>query len=241
MKKIFLIALLISAYTLVFAQEKSYDSIAVVILDHMSDIIGDLSSCSFIVHSSGDVNDESGVVTHYETDEVFFSGPDKMLVQVKGDNRHNGYWYNSSTLSYYSYKENNYAVIDAPANILDAIDTVNENYGIDFPAADFFYPSFTDDLIVSSDNISFEGISTIDDKRCFHITANNKDMSVQFWISNDALFLPVKMVINYRNNKKTKRYEASFSNWNLNPDLPSSMFEFSPPPGANQVALLSRK
>lgn len=224
-----------------YAQESRYDSSAILLLDKMSAVIGDLQSCSLTVNTSNDVIDvEFGLIKHFSVHQVYFSGPDKMLVDSQGEKGHRGFWYNGNQLAYYSYTENNYAVIETPPTILATIDTVNKTYGIEFPAADFFYPSFTDDLMRNSDEIVFVGKSIINDKDCFHIIAKSSAMSVQIWISDDALFLPVKMVIVYYDVNPNQQYEATFSNWQLNPLLPNAMFEFTPPVGADKLKLIAK-
>lgn len=233
------LVLLISLNT--FAQDSNIDTTAVILLDRMGKIIGDLSSCSYKLNASNDQIDvELGLVKHFTTHQVYMVGPDKMIVDSRGEKGHRGFWYNGEQLAYYSYSENNYAVIDAPANIIATIDTVNKTYGIDFPAADFFYPSFTDDLIENNDEIVFVGKSSIDEQECFHIIARNSVMSTQVWISDDALFLPMKMVIVYYDISPNTQYEATFSNWQLNPTLPNTMFEFTPPAGANKLKLIAK-
>jgi hypothetical protein len=207
----------------------------------MGSVIGDLSSCSYTLHSSNDQIDvELGLVKHFTTHQVYMVGPDKMLVDSHGNKGHQGFWYNGKQLAYYSYSENNFAVMDAPSNIISTIDSVNKSYGVEFPAADFFYPSFTDDLIENNDEIIFVGKSTVNDKDCFHIIAKNSVMSVQVWISDDALFLPMKMVIVDYDISPNAQYEATFSNWQINTEYPNAMFEFTPPLNANQLKLIAK-
>jgi hypothetical protein len=240
MKKIFFFFLLMLTFNL-YAQVSRFDTTAILILDKMSSVIGDLSSCNYTLNTSNDQIDvELGLVKQFTTHRVYMVGPDKMLVDSRGEKGHRGFWYNGEMLAYYSYSENNYAIIDAPANIIATIDTVNKTYGIDFPAADFFYPSFTDDLIENNDEIIFVGKSSVHEKECFHIIAKNSVMSTQVWISDDALFLPVKMVIIYYDVSPNQQYEATFSNWQLNPSLPNAMFEFTPPAGANKLKLIAK-
>lgn len=230
--------LLISARS----QEKSYDTMAIVVLDHMSAIIGDFTSCSFTLNAETDVTDPNlGTVTGHEVSHVWFSGPDKLLIEAWGGKGHRGYWYNGHTLTWYSFTENNYVVIPVPGRTMTMIDSVNDVYGIDFPAADFFYPTLSDDLIGASDFISFQGRTKIDDQTCFLVVATNKEMTVQIWISDEVMFLPLKLVINYAGKNANHRYEASFSDWQINPVLPDAMFEFALPPGAHEVSILPRK
>jgi len=223
------------------AQESDYDTAAILLLDRMGEVIGDLQSCSFSVSTSIDyAGDEIGLIKYFIVHQVYFSGPDKMLINSNGDKGHSGFWYNGKQLAYYSYSENNYAIIEAPSTTIATIDTVNKTYGIEFPAADFFYPSFTDDLIEHNDRIKFIGKSKIEDKDCFHIVATNKDIITQIWISDDAFFLPVKLIITYNDKIPNTQYEATYSDWVLNPVLPNAVFEFTPPAGANKLRLIAK-
>lgn len=224
-----------------YPQNSQIDTVAILILNKMGNLIGELESCSFTLKTSDDGIDVNlGLIKYFNVHQVYMRGPDKMLINSQGDKGHRGFWYNGTQLMYYSYTENNYGVIDAPANILATIDTVHKNYGIDFPAADFFYPTFTIDLIDQYSNIIFIGKSKVDDKDCFHIIAQNDAMSIQIWISDDALFLPMKFIIVYYDIKPNQQYEATFSNWKLNPQLPDEMFEFTPPPQAEELILLAK-
>jgi hypothetical protein len=240
MKKIILIMAVISVSLVSRAQAPRVDTVAVMILNRMADVIGDLNSCSFTLNTSFDTPDpDFGLVKHTETNEVIMGGPDKMLVHSYGDKGHRGFWYNGCQVAYYSFDENNYAIVDAPPDIIATFDTINKHYGIEFPAADFFYPTFTDDVRNQFENIIFLGKNELDKVECFHILAYNNSMSVQFWIANDAYNLPVKFVILYKN-EGNKQYEGTFSNWKLNPEIPVSVFEFMPPPKANRISLMPK-
>jgi outer membrane lipoprotein-sorting protein len=41
--------------------------------------------------------------------------------------------------------------------------------------------------------------------------------------------------------KEPKQYEATFSNWDINPFLPDAMFKFQIPPKAKKISILPRK
>jgi hypothetical protein len=240
-KRILVGILLLAASMNARAQGPGNDPAALQVLDHMSAVIGELGSCSFTVSVWRDVNDpDLGLVTHFIVNEVYMRGPNKMLVDSKSDEDHRGYWYDGTTITYYSYDENNYAVIKAPATIMETIDSINRDYGIDFPAADFFYPTFTDDLIANSDRIVFLGKKNVEGRDCFHILAKFKTMGVQLWIANDSLNLPVKYSIVSYDEKNAPRYEATFSNWQINPILPYAIFDFVAPPAAAPVKMVPR-
>jgi len=224
------------------AQKENVNENAVAILDNMSSFLGDLSACSFTLNSSYDTRDnELGLLKKFVINQVNFTGPDKFLVDIKSDNAHKGFWYDGRKVAYYSYTENNYGFVEAPDKIIEAINMLNIDYGIDFPAADFFYPTFTDDLINSCSKIDYLGTSSVNGVDCFHIACKGSNMDLQFWISNDALFLPIKYIINYTNDKvHVGQYQGDFSNWKINPSLPNALYSFIPPSSASLLKIVPR-
>ncbi len=224
-----------------FAQPAKCDSVAVLLMDRMTDFIGELQSCSYKLNVGEDTDDEDSImVKKFSEDEVYMVGPNKMLVNINGSKKHQTYWYNGTQLAYYSHNENNYGIIEASDNIIETIEQVNADYDIEFPAADFFYPAFTDDLIASSSEIKYIGKSVVNGMECFQLMAIGADFDFQFWISNDAYNLPMKFVYVYKNKKGSPQYEGTFSEWKINPVVPDAMFNFLPPPGAKQITIVSK-
>ena len=240
MKKLLLSSIWVLFSVGAFAQATKYDPNAVLILDRMSDIIGALQSCSYKTNASHDEYvADYGMIKQFVNSEVHMVGPDKMVVNFWGPQGHRQCWYNGDQFAFYDYDENNYGMVDAPATIIATIDSIHQYYDVDFPAADFFYPAFTDDLIESSDKIAYLGTTNINGKECFHIAAMSKVANTQIWISNDAYNLPVKYIINYYTVAGSPQYETTFSDWQINPVIPAALFNFSPPPGAHQVRIMS--
>jgi hypothetical protein len=220
------------------AQKMRIDTIAVAILDRMSAMIGDLSSCHVTVKSNYDIRSQHlGLVKHGDDEQLYMQGPDKLLIRSQGDRGDRNIFYNGQMLNYYSVENNRYATLSLSLPIMEMIDTVNKLYGINFPAADFFYPSFVDDLLSESRYLIYLGMTKVDGKDCFHIAGTTADKTYQFWVSDDGLNLPLKMVIVYTNQDMNPQYEAVLSDWQINPVLPAALFEFMVPPKANTMKL----
>ena len=240
MKRISISFLLLTFVLHSGAQSSKIDTVAISILDHMSSVIGDMGSCSVKVKSNYDVRSQNfGLVKHSDDEQVYLHGPDKLLVKSDGDKGSRDFFYNGKTLSYYSGNKNQFAQVQSPATIVGMIDSVHKMYGVDFPVADFFYPSFVDDLIAESKNLAYLGMTTVDGKECFHIAGMANDKTYQFWISNDAYYLPVKVVIVYTGKELNPQYEAVMTDWQINPSLPDALFEFTAPPKAKKIKMLS--
>lgn len=201
-----------------------YDTRALESLDAMSESIGELWACSYTLD---DVNVLEDGTENYNQHDVYMRGPDKMYIHSVGTKGDRSYWYDGSTLAYFSFDKNTYATIDVPDNLMKTIEHVNEKYGIDFPAADFFYPDFTDDILDDFDHVLFMGDEIINGLESTSILASNDSTIVQIWIDN-ATNLPVKFLIDSKASS-AEYYVASFSNFRMNPDLPDSLFETNPP------------
>ena len=215
------------------------DSAAIAILDKMSDNITDLESCRISIYMEYDQYDEKlGLVKHSDISDVYLKAPDKMLVKKKGDGGMKNIYYNGKDITVYLENTRMYASAPAPPTIMETIDSVHNSLGIDFPAADFFYQDFTDNLIENSDIISYLGLTDVSGKECFHIAGTNDDQTFQFWVSNDANYLPLKLVIVYTDKQYKPQFEAVYSEWELNPVLPDSLFEFTAPEDAVRIKIL---
>jgi hypothetical protein len=220
------------------AQRMNIDTIAVAILDRMSAMIGDLSSCHVTVKSNYDIRSQHlGLIKHGDDEQLYMQGPNKLLIRSQGDRGDRSIYYDGKTLNYYSLENNQYATLTLSVPLMEMIDTVNQMYGIEFPASDFFYPSFVDDLLSESKNLFFLGMTKVDGKDCFHIAGTATDKTYQFWISDDALTLPLKMVIVYTSREMNPQYEATLSDWQINPVLPTALFDFMVPPKAKKIKM----
>lgn len=239
-KSLFLLSILLSSYLGHSQTDKTIDSTAIFVLDKMSDVIGNLTSVTFDLNSSVDKIDHSNtMIKHYSKSTITFSGPDKLLTRTEGSKGKSGFWYDGEYMTYYNYDENNYTTLEAPETTLGMIDQMHENYDFRFPAADFFYPNFTDDMMEYFDTIKFLGKKTIDDEECYHIMAINDTMNVQLWISNKTYLLPKHFVIVYKK-ESNRQYESTFSNWTLNPNVPDAVFNFLAPPTASLISILKK-
>ena len=221
------------------AQTRRIDTVAVAILDKMSAIIGELSSCSVNIRSNYDISSkELGLIKHSDEEHVYLHGPNKLMMRSDGDLGSHELYFDGTKLSYYSVDRNQYGQIDAALSLVEMIDTVNKSYGIEFPAADFLYPTFVDDVLGDSKELVYLGLTKVDGKDCYHIAGKGPDKTFQFWITDDAFSLPVKMVIVYTDKEMNPQYEATLSDWQVNPNLPDAIFEFAVPHKARKIKMV---
>jgi len=216
-----------------------YDTIAVAILDSMSSQIGELETCSYKFYSEYDIsNSEYGLITHSETGNVFLKGPDKIFIEKKGDKGHKEFFYNGKSFLLYSYDRNQYATVPAAMTLLELVDSLSSYFGVEFPGADIFYPDFVDNLLETSNNLIFLGITFIGDTECYHIAGAKDDMTYQIWVTDDEYPIPVKLSLVYIDRPDDPRYTIIFKDWEMNPVLDDSKFDFTVPDGAQLIKLV---
>ncbi len=218
------------------------DSSAVFILQKAVKTISSMQSCSFTAYSYYDVASENlGLVKHSSEEKVYMKMPNQMMMVIAGDRGFYNLYYNGTKLCYYSVYNNQYAEMNTSGSIIEMIDNVSRKYGIEFPGADFFYPSFVDDILATSQTLINLGRTVVDGKDCFHIAGIDKDKNYQFWINNDEYGLPVKMNIIYHSADKSPQFEVTYSDWVINPNILSSLFEITIPPKAEKIKFLPKE
>jgi hypothetical protein len=239
MKKLILAFACCSFLFTATAKQNRIDSLAIYILDRMTGTMQSIESCSFSVETSYDVfQQDLGYIKHSTNDKVFVKYPDKLRMALSGDQGRRDIFYNGKKFSYYSLDKNQCSEIETSGNVLQLFENISKKYGVEFPAADFFYPDFTDDLIQTGGNLIYLGITKVNGKDCFHIAGNDVNgTGFQFWIADDENFLPVKMVLVYKTDDGQPQYEATYSDWKLNPSLQSALFEFVAPPTSTKVKM----
>lgn len=213
-----------------------YDERAINSLDKMSKTIGEMKSCSYLISSEMvkfDKNQQE--VTIQINHDVYMRGPNKMFIKTSGTNGRKSFWYNGEVFSSYSYDRNEYDTIAAEGNLIEIIDFLHHKYGIVFPAADFFYPSLTDDILDNFNEVYFDE-ATINGVACIEITALSSAKNIIIWIDKNTN-LPYKFDVDIKNGNTVKTYVAHFSNWRINPILQDYMFEFTAPKDAKRVII----
>jgi len=207
-----------------------YDTKAIDQLDKLSEVIGQLSSCSYTLNTSDHVNFDSTV--HNEHD-VYLRGPNKMFVHTVGRRGESDYRYDGKKLAFYSYDKNQYDTLIAESDIMTTIEYVMSNYEVDFPGLGFFYSSLTDDLIAANSSILYQGEVNADSTEYVELLVANEKRSLRIWIEKTTN-LPYAIRSESVSDKDVL-YEAVFSNWRIDPELPDIMFEFEPPSGSTRV------
>lgn len=215
-----------------------YETEAIDELDKMSETIGELNSCSFsldVISMQLDKKANTELDKNKNSHDVYMQGPAQFYIHSRGTKGLNSYWYDGQRFSFCAHDRRVFDTIRTQGNVIEVMDHLNQEYGIYFPAADFFYPTLTDDLIGFSDEVILLETQTIDQKKYIVIQATNTKKRINIWI-NKTSNLPFKFIISPQTNKGLY-YEATFSNWNLNSKFYDVLFEYTPSKGTKREPL----
>lgn len=209
------------------------DENAEQILDGMSKNIGSLNSCSFTIHSAVKAESDSTFRPTREYD-IYFKDSNKLYVHAISSETEYSLWYNGKSLKFFNFLDDSYDSISYSGKTMEMITKINEERGLKFPGADFFYPSLTDDLVQLCDSVVYIGDTTVSGVSLSVIKANNTDLDIYIFVNNEKN-LPGGLF--FHNKSKGNKYKSYFMNWRLDPNLPDIMFEFSPPSHANLIEI----
>jgi hypothetical protein len=212
---------------------------AINALDATGKTIGDLTSCSVAINHNSEELVDGTLQAHTRQSYIYLRENNKLHIYTIADGERKGFWYNGSELAVFRFDEATYDITPAPKTTIAMIDSINKTFKVDFPAVDVFYPTLADDVIDHFDTVLYLGTQAINGILCTEINARNKDLNI-YLRTDVATKLPVQLEIFYRGEKEGATYVATYSNWQLNPNLPDEIFKFLPPSNATKASIFKK-
>jgi hypothetical protein len=171
--------------------------------------------------------------------KVVVHRPNRMLVDVSGDDGSSKLVFDGKTAVIYSAAQKKYASIPVPEGTIQAMmKEAMGRLGVDFPLADF--------LTEAPDKAFLAGISagrvvdtvTIDGSPYLHLFFSQPPgIELELWLAKDNQSLPRRLIVTYRDLPGQPNFIAEFSDWNLDIHPSDAEFTFQPPPDAEQIQL----
>ncbi len=161
--------------------------------------------------------------------------PNHLVSDSTGDTLNRASWYDGKTMTVLDKEHNNYATADVPATIDATLDTLQDDYGIVLPLADFVY---TDPYARLSEGITYGrylGIHQAAGVACHHLAFSTETLEFQVWIDAGLQPLPRKFVITYVDEPGEPQYSAVFRRWKVDGPVPPGLFNFEVPEGATKI------
>jgi hypothetical protein len=207
---------------------------AQAVLDRMTDYLRSLKKFSVESQAMRDEVMAYGYkLQHNERSTLTVERPNHIRADVEGDIRNRNFLYNGSKFVMYAPDEQVFVSTPATDN-LDRLIGGLLDAGVEMPLIDVIYQSFAGTLTESVKGGILVGESTIDGVLCDQLAFRQSNTDWQLWVEKGARPLPRKVVITTRYEVGDPQYQA-IMNWNLQPKIDKSTFDFTPPKGVEEI------
>jgi hypothetical protein len=167
--------------------------------------------------------------------------PDRLLVDVTGDDGATKLIYDGKTLVVYAVDQKKYASIPVPGKIDEMLNVAEDRLGVDFPLADLLTDNPEKSVLSGVTSGGQVGVATIDGVSCRHFFfSQSSDLDLELWLEDNDRSLPRRVVVTYRTLPGHPTFAAELSDWDMAIKPADAEFVFQPPAGVTQVELTAK-
>lgn len=184
--------------------------------------------------SHDDVLEDGLIVQSSSKVDMLAVKPDRMRVEVAGDDKQRLYLYDGKTFTAWGKLTNYYATVPAPPTIAELFKQVQEKYEIELPLIDLFKWGTNEDDINKIKTAINAGPTTVEGVTCEQYVFHQEGVDWQIWIQLGDYPLPRRLVITTLSDEARPQHTITLT-WNLAPSFNDAAFVFDPPPDAKRI------
>jgi hypothetical protein len=180
---------------------------------------------------------ESGEKLQFEMlQRIAMRKPGKLFwVTLRDDATVDRAWYDNGRFRMIRQPANVWGEIRLPGGIAEAVQELVDDYMVVVPFPDILsgdpHDLWLGDEITS---IWYVGEAWVNGQWTDHVAIRKPGVDIQFWVQQGDPF-PAKMAIVFTEDEGQPGYTARFSKWSSTLPADPSLFEFTLPPGAEQI------
>jgi hypothetical protein len=219
------------------------DDQAMAILKRMADFLSHTQRFSVMVDIGFDVVQASGEKLEFgETRKIVVRRPDHARIDIpKRDGATGGFRFDGREIAFFNTTEKVYATAAKAGTLDEAIAYFIDDLDMRFPLAEMLSSNLAERLPQRVRAADYVEPSSIAGVSCDHLAFRGDLADLQLWIAQGEQPLPRRLVITYKHAEGQPQFWAQFGDWNLSPEVPDSLFVFTPPEGAVKIAFASRR
>jgi hypothetical protein len=164
--------------------------------------------------------------------------PDRFRANGTGDRVGQQMFYDGKSITLYDKGKNYFGTIVAPSNIDEALDHAIQTFSLTAPLSDLMYSNPCERIIENIESGFYVGLHYVHGVKCHHLAFSQEDIDWQVWIEEGKTPLLRKVIITEKRVAGAPQFTALLSQWNVNPELPDSLFIFEVPEGAKKIEFL---
>ena len=206
-------------------------------LKQMSDKLTAAKAFSYHANSLIEVQSETGqFITSFTDSEVTLQRPNKYRSTVSGDVPTIELYFDDNKLSALDVEKNLYAESSKPiASIDEMLALLITKIKMNFPSADITNSNPYGVMTKNLTDAIVLGDSMVNGVLCEHFAYREPAIDWEIWIEKGDNALPRRLAMTYKQAEKTPSFLDEYADWNLNPKLKASTFEFKAPKDAKQI------
>jgi hypothetical protein len=183
-----------------------------------------------------DVLDDGEIITDSRSNTLLAVRPNLLRAELKSDDKDVLLFYDGKNFTVYGKLVNYYATVPAPPTIIELVDKVGSEYGIEIPLVDLFKWGTDQSSIKKITSATDVGPSSVQGITCEHYAFRQEGIDWQIWIQLGDYALPRKFVIRTLTDDARPAHTSTLV-WNLAPSYNEAAFTFDPPPDALPLVL----
>lgn len=207
-------------------------------LKSMCDYLAGLDKFSAVVETTVDEVQPSGEKVQTSARRtIYVKRPDKVAINVTGDNGERRVVYDGKSVSMFDRKKNVYSTIKTPDTIDATLDMLAADYNIIVPFEDLMYKDLYQRIEASVELGQYLGLHSIENMKCHHLAFTKGSSSWEIWIDAGDKPIPRRITIDYVQDGNRSRYAADIAGWTDTPVYKTETFEFKLPDGVKRIEI----
>jgi hypothetical protein len=191
---------------------------------------------------SYDIMQDSGQKLEFgATRKIIVHRPDRISVDIEDrDGTRRGFRFDGKQIAFFGLDEKVYATAEKSGDLDAAFAYFTRDLQMPLPMGELFTNNLPKSL---KDRVS-EAYYVEEEKRgglpCDHLALRNDMTDAQVWIAKGDQPLLRRLVITYKHANGQPEFRADFRDWNFSPEVPDSLFTFTPAEGAIRIQFVAR-
>jgi hypothetical protein len=223
-------------------QAQAIDPEALAILKKATDYLTALPQFRLKGYKEEDVVQETGQKLQFSSSfDVYLKRPDRMFItRTDDDGIMRRFWYDGKTASVHDEGQKVYAQLDVPDTIDEMLDYLETVVDSPPPLADIFYNDLSH-LSQRALSGMYLGVGAVKDISCDHLSFRGEAVDWQIWVDRGEKPFIRKILITYKALPGEPQLSGHLEEWNTEPRIADSLFQFIIPEGARRIPIVGSK
>jgi hypothetical protein len=220
---------------------QAVDPAAVQALKDMGTYLQSLKRFEVEVEATGErVLADGQKLQHSASADLQVDRPNKLRATMRSVRSARELIYDGKKVSLYTPALKSYSTVEFSGNILELVDRLEKQYGIELPVSDLFLWGTPEAPVNNFESAMSAGQDYVDGKLCDHFAFRQGMIDWELWLTAGDKPLPIKLVITNRADE-ARPQSVTLLAWNLSPKTKSSTFSFVPPKDAKLAEIVPLK